>query len=782
MEFLNRINERRELINLIKHSEKINEVIIIAGPSGVGKSELVQYILTNEIPGDKKIRVKISINKASSIENNHYLNLMYKAVFNHVHTNKNTFLKIFPKSSGLKFSNLLRLAADWGKNKLGFPESAKITEPVQQSDIIRKKEFIENELSGKGFIIVIENFQNIDTSSIEVLDEIIAQTNNLVFLFEYTLTADDEGNILSRFNSISKICGRDKVKLLYVNKLDFIEARHLIADNSDLTDADIDALERIYDNSGGNLMHIILAKSFLGTEYIPIEAAINHLSKNAKYVIGIMYWLETEISYDELFELTTEPYTPADIAFSLASYENCYQELCTAKVIVSTKNALRLGHDSIITTIENSPKELVLFMAYTAVKKYYLGIMQDPINKPQIVERLFSLYIKGGDIDIVNLLPEVRDIIIKEKYPNNIIKKIGFLEQKLAGASISLRKYAYEALAEICHAIGMADQGEIYLKQIYDASNPFHFALKAGILALKYHIPACQHELDIMSSIPSGNPRLRIIVGLCRLSGVMMVSRKKTGKKYAEQLLADREFIDFVEYGLLLRNYAELIDDIPTSISIYERALDIFKTHHHQRYETDVYIALSMLYAYLGNLNCAEEYLQLAVNINTETIKSAVYNNKAAISILKGTYDKETLRNLNNALLLNNYDYDKCIIKCNLLIYYCLIGKMESACELCIQIENSGYERYNYDEFKHIIYANLLFFSKCANDTSREELYTNKLKELADSDDVCESVVHLIRTNLSVIEDTNYFYSKFPYRVDFLGNWNFWIDSSIAQT
>ena len=782
MEFLNRINERHELVNFIKHSEGTNEVIIIAGPSGVGKSELVQYLLEHEISGDKKIRVKISINKASSIENNHYLNLLYKAVLNHAHTNKNQLSKIFPKSSVSKFSNWSRLAVDWMKNRAGFPESARITEPVQQSDIIRKKEFIETELSGKGYIIAIENFQSIDTSSFEIFDEIITQTNNLVFIFEYTLTADDEGNILSIFNSMSKICGKDRAKLLYVNKLDFAEARHLIADNSSLTDADIDVLKNIYDESGGNLMHIILAKNSLGTKHIPIEAAIDRLSKNARYILGIMYWLEIEINYAELFELTTEPYTPADIAFSLASYEICYQELCTAKVIVPTKNALQLGHDSIFTTIGNYTKESLLFLAYTAVKKYYLGIIRDPIKKSQIVEHLFSLYIKGGDIDIVNLLPEVRDIVLKEKYPNNIIKKLGFLEQKLVSAPISLRKYAYEALAEICHATGMAEQGEIYLKQIYDDTNPFHFALKAGILALKYHIPACQHELDIMANVPSTNPRLRIIVGLCRLFGVMMVSRKATGKKYAEQLLADTECIEFVEYGVLLRNYAELIDDILPSISIYERALDIFKAHHHQRYEADVYIALSMLYAYLGNFNCAEEYLQLAVDINKETDKSAVYNNMAAISILKGTYDKETLRNLNNALLLNNYDYDKCIIKCNLLIYYCLIGKIENATELCVQIECSGYEQYDYDEFKHIIYVNLLFFSKCANDRNREELYTNKLRELANSDDVCESVVRLIRANLSAAEDINYFYSKFPYRVDFLGNWNFWIDSSIAQT
>jgi GTPase SAR1 family protein len=779
LEFLNRNDERCKIIDFIKSSEKNNEVIFLAGPSGVGKSELVRYILEHEMPENKNIRVEISINRASAIENNHYLNILYKTVFNHIRIKKN--LKKIPRSI-FKFSNLSRVAIKFGKNRLGFPESVGLVAPIQELDVIQKKEFIENELSGKGYIIVVENFQNIDAGSLEILDEIIAQTSNLIFIFEYTLATNDEGNLYNMYNSISRICGKDFVKLLYVNKLDFTEARRLITDNSGLTNADIDNLEKIYDESSGNLIHIILAKNILGTKQIPIEATIEHLSKNARYLLGIIYWLETEINYAELFELTSEPYTPSDIAFSFTLYEKSYRELCIAKVIIPTENALRLRHDSIIIAIENYPKNDIFFMAYTTVKKYYLCIVQDPFKKNQIMERLFSLYIKGGDIDIVNLLTEIRVIILREKYPDNIIKKLDFLEQKLFGATVSFRKYAYESLAEICHAIGMADQAEIYLNKIYDATNHFHFALRAGILALKYYIPDCRSELDTMSDTPLDNQRLQITIGLCRLFGVMMASRKSTGRRYVEQLIKDTECIESLEYGLLLRNYAELIDDIPISINVYEQALNIFKKHHNQEYEADVYMALSMLYAYLGKLNRAEKYLQRAIDTNAETEKSAVYNNMATISILKGTYDKETLRNFNNSLLINNYDYDKCIIKSNLLIYYCLVGKIDKANELCIEIENSGHERYNYDEFKHIIYTNLLFFSKRAYDTNREVFYTNELRELANSDDVCESVVRIIQANLSATEDTKYFYSKFPYRVDFLGNWRFCIDKSIADT
>ena len=782
MEFLNRINERHEIIDFIKCSDKTNEVIILAGPSGVGKSELVRYILEHEISGDRKIRVNISINKASSFENNHYLNLLYKAVFNHFYPDKKSLYKNFLKSGIFSFTNCLRLVKDWLKNRLGFPETTILLDPIQQPDIIRKKEFIENKLSGKGYIITIENFQSIDAGSIEILNEIIAQTSNLIFIFEYTLIADDNENIFSIYNTISNICGHDRVKLLYINKLDFTEARHLLSDGSGLSNANIAELEKIYDNSGGNLMHIILAKDFLNTKQIPIDTTIERLSKNARYLLAIMYWLETEINYTELFELTSDPYTPSDIIFSFTLYEDCYQELADAKIIIPTKNALRLRHDSIITAIENRLKDPIFFIAYNAVKKYYLNAMQDSAKKPQIADRLFSLYIKGGDIDIIDLLAEIRTIVLREKYPENIIKKLDFLEQKLSGVSISFRAKPFETLAEICHAIGMADQAETYLNQIYNAENPFHFALKAGILALKYHIPAYQQELDVMAATPSNNPRLRIIVGLCRLFGVMMASRRLTGKMYAEQLLKDSECTEFVEYGLLLRNYAELIDDITVSISVYKRALAVFKAHQYQGYIADVYNALSMLYAYLGNLNRSEKYLQLAIDTNPEINKCTIYNNIAVISILKGTYDKETLKNLNNALLLNNYDYDKFIIKCNLMIYYCLTDNMENASKLCIQIEDTRHERYNYDEFKHIIYTNLLFFSKQVQDMNREQFYTNKLRELADSDDVCESVVRIIQANLSATVDTKYFYSKFPYRVDFLGNWRFWIDSNIAHT
>jgi len=781
LEFLNRINERQQIIDFIKGSEKSNEVIILVGPSGVGKSELVRHVLECEISGNKKIRVNISINKASAFENNHYLNLLYKSVFDHFNTDKISFLKNIFKSGIFNIFNIPRIAFDLLINKLGFSEKPRLFEPIQQPDIIHKKEFIEKMLSGKNYIITIENFQSIDTGSFEVLNEIIAHTSNLVFIFEYTFSANDNDNLFSMINIISKICGHDKIKSLYINKLDFTEARRLLSDDSGLSNANIDDLEKIYDNSGGNLMHIILAKNFLDTKQIPIETTIERLSKNAKYLLGIIYWLETEINYTELFELTSDPYTPPEIIFSFTLYESCYQELSNAKVIVSAKSELRLRHDSIITAIENRPKDPIFFLAYNAVKKYYLNAMKDSAKKPQIAERLFSLYIKGGDIDIISLLTEIRIIVLREKYPEDIIKKLGFLEKKLPAAPISIRANAYELLAEICHSIGMAEQAETYLNQIYNATNPYHFALKAGILALKYHIPDCQNELDVMADTPFNNPRLRIIIGLCRLFGVMMTLSKSTGKMYAEKLLKDSECAEFVEYGILLRNYAELIDDIPESISVYEQALPIFKTHHYQVYEADVYIALSMLYAYLGSLNMAEDYLQLAIDTSTDINKSEIYNNMAVISILKGSYNKETLKNLNNAILLNNYDYDKFIIKCNLLVYYCLTGNMENANKLCVQIEDSKHERYNYDEFKHIIYTNLLFYSKQVQDINREKLYTNKLRELANSDNVCESVVRLIKANFSATEDNKYFYSKFPYRVDFLCNWRFWIDKSIAH-
>jgi len=782
LEFINRTKERDNLINVLSNSKNNNEVIIITGSSGVGKSELAHHVLESELFKNRNIRVRIPKTISNAFENNHYFNLLYKTVFNYVKNSNNPQLKSFSKIIAFNYFNIFKAGIDWLKNRLGFSESLRLSEPIYSLDIISKKNYIEKILSKNNYIICIENFQNIDVGSSEILYEIISQTSNLVFVFEYTLVNDNDNNILGDIcNSIEKTCGLEKIKILYIDKLDFSEAQRLLNSSSNLSNIDVQELEKIYHISGGNLMHIILASRDFSLKQNPICLTIGNLSKNARYLLEIMYWLEREIDYNELFELLDEHYTPKNITFSIAEYENSYKELCTANVIMSIGNNIRWRHDSIITDIENRSVDPIRFLAYSAVKKYYLNKMKDTAKKPMIIERLFSLYLKYGDSDVVDLLTDIRNIILQYKYPNIIIDKMNFLEEKLIHSSTSHRKFAYESLSEICHAVGLADKAEEYLQKVYDALNPFHYALRAGILALKYYIPNCRQELVAMSSMSIVNPRLRLMVNLCHLFSIMMASRKSEGKLYAERLLLDDEYLNFIEYGILLRNYSELVDDIPESINILERALNIFKTHKCHEYEADAYIAFSMLYSYIGNFNLAENYLQRAVYINPKTEISSIYNNLAAISILKGSYNRETLKNLNNALLINSYDYDRCIIKCNLMIYYCLTNDFENATKLCIQIENSEYKRYNYDEFKHIIFTNLLYFSKCIRDKSREERYTYNLLELVSANDVCESVINLIKSNLTGNEDKRYFFSKFPFRVDFLGNWRFYIDKNISN-
>jgi len=777
LEFINRIKEQENLIQLLSSKKSNNEVLVITGPSGVGKSGLVRHVMGSKAFNTRYIRVQISRNASNAFENYHYLNILYKTISNYVNNSYDKQLKLFSKTIAFNVSNLIRIAIEWVKNKAGFPETVKLSEPIQQPNIIQKKDYIEKILSKKDFIVSIDNFQSIDVGSIEVIENIIAQTTNIVYILEYTLTNDDEKRFLGVvYESMTNICGHDNVRIIYINKLEFTEAQRLIPNNINLTDNDIINLKNIYDNSNGNLIHIILTSGEINAIKNPIQSTIGNLSKNARYLLEIIYWLETETTYNELFLLVTEQYTSSNIAFSLVMYENAFNELCTASIIESIGSILRWRHDSIITTIENHNIEPIHYLAYTAVKKYYLDIMQDSSKKPLIIERLFSLYIKYGDADVVELLTEVRSIILQYKYPNLIIDKLGFLEKKLINSTISHRIYAYETLAEICHTVGLADKAEEYLNKIYDSSNNYHLALRASILSLKYYIPNYQKELDFMANMPYSNPRLRLIISLCRLFSVMMASRKLEGKIYAEHLLSNSEYVNFIEYGILLRNYSELIDDIPDSINILKQALAIFQTNNCQWYEADVYIALSMLYAYSGDLILAEEYIQNAVCKYPEIEQSSIYNNIAVISILKRTLSKETIKNLNDALLINSYDYDRCIIKCNMLVYYCLVDDLENAEKLYTQIETSKYERYDYDEFKHIIYTNLLFFSECVHDFERIELYTQKLKNLASLNDVCESVIQLIKSNLSKKENARYFYSRFPYRVDFLGNWRFFID------
>lgn len=306
-----------------------------------------------------------------------------------------------------------------------------------------------------------------------------------------------------------------------------------------------------------------------------------------------------------------------------------------------------------------------------------------------------------------------------------------------------------------------------------------------GLQAEIYSIGNTSKDLkgiDQLISCVSGNMRLKLTLQLCRLHIMMRTCPSTVSSKYALALLQCTEYKSYLEYGFVLTNYAEFVSESKKCIDYYNQAIEIFKLHNKPHLEAAVNVSLCMEYAYIGKLQLAREVLKKAQRTDCNYIREEIFlNNKAVLDILSNEYSASTIKDLAAALLLTANKYEQLIIRANLLVCCVLENNMALAEQQRIIIEESGYLEYQYDEFLHIIYQNLLFCYKKQENHDQIALYEGKIKKLIDNPQTSTYTKNLASLIMTGKKDTSIFYSNFPFRVDFLGYWGCEISRDLEQ-
>ena len=78
-------------------------------------------------------------------------------------------------------------------------EGHTLYEPIDEKSILNKKRYIIDALRKNAFIISIDNIQNIDAHSLEILKEILEHISNTIFILEYTIEQRQPTDILMAF-------------------------------------------------------------------------------------------------------------------------------------------------------------------------------------------------------------------------------------------------------------------------------------------------------------------------------------------------------------------------------------------------------------------------------------------------------------------------------------------------------------------------------------------------------------------------------------------------------
>lgn len=773
-QLLDRETDALNVIEMINSQTLSNKIILLTGISGVGKSGLVEKLSQSELLRDVIVSVRVSKSSIDTIENQQYFNALYKVVVKYAKSKMFDNIPSPMQQGAVNFKNIFRVIKNIIKSQMGINENHLLAEPEEGESIIRKKEYISYLLSTTNIILDIENIQNIDTQSLEILKEIICESKHQTYIFEYTLTRDNDAHYENFYKELKEL--NTQIYCYKVEKMDFMIAKQLAPKDICM---DEEKLRELYDKSEGNLMEIILANDKIFFNSSNIDIKLKSLSKSEKYLLYIIFLNDYPLLYEELATMSVIE-SPEKIITDFAELKDLIYMLCEKKILLMDKDFIKIRHDSIIDIMQHHIANPILYCAYKTLKDYYnrrIDVL------PIAVEHLLSLYLKFSDQELLTLLNRVKQFVLNMKYPDLIIQKLEYFRENLLTKSSQGFRGSYYLtimLTEICLNKKMAEEAQKNLSLIYDEGNIYHIALQAQILSLKESNEAHDSLAELVDKTPK-NSRLRLICEICLLYLKTKLLPTFQTKAYGETLITNSFYQEYTEYAFLLRNFAELCDSTEECNKYYLAALKIFENHKRYHDMASVYISLSMIYAYTGNIELARRHLNNALSLDKRELSLCyILNNNSTLQILENNFSEITEKNLKNALLLSVSRYEKLIVSANLLVYYCLVKDFEKSKKIAENIETSHYQDFKYEELLHIIYQNLYFYySAFKHDNDKKDFYYKQILSLVNSPNTRESTKEIASGMIHLVK-SQYFYTQFPFRVDFLGYWEFTIDNDLS--
>lgn len=594
------------------------------------------------------------------------------------------------------------------------------------------------------------------------------------FVFEYT--TDDEivsDALLSFYNALNRY--NATVYLIEMKYLNYSEAKKLAPPS-----LDENQIQELYQRSNGNLVKIQLADNSMRRDDDPITVRLARLSKDKRFLVNLLYLNESPIRCSDLVRMLIGNMNAPP--FSEQKLYECINELEKEKIIrILNSGKIRIYHDSIISQLNIPSASVLLYSAYAVLKEFYCWKLSDTQNE-EAVEHLFRLYVRFSDEELLTIFPQIAKLIRNYKYPRTAINKlISFRERIQQKGHLSPNLYVklVTLLVNLCLEYGLWGEALSNLDLIYSPTNPYHRALRALALSLDFTNDESISTIHALIQ-QATSPREKLTSELCLLSAEMARQPRKESFKMAQKMLATTEYCNCFEYAFLLSNYAELIDDTEECICLYKQAIERFHFVGRDELGANILVFLSMIYAYEGRITDARKVLDKGKSLGGIK-ESYLLNNYAVLDVLDGNVTKDNAKQLSDALLLTCDPYERILIQCNLLVCYTQLSEMERAEQIMLEITSQRFEQFQYEEFLHIVYEDLLYYFKMVNQGAEIERYRRQLQRLIDNAASDAMFVPIAKMQLINQSSPDLFFSQFPFRVDFLGSWSIEISSDLEN-
>lgn len=817
---IDRDAEVNELISSIK--EGTGEVNILFSPTGVGKSSLVKKLIfklaEKEIPNVILIKT-LQLNSCVASSEWLYIDFIFDAFYkfyenagelsfqyfltsgNNKLINKQiherSFEHFFSIDSFIKLLFAPAFNLSFQSQQLFEYNPYKISADNSMFSRVNKSQYIKYVLDNVRVIFIMDNFQNIDSTSLKFFLDWLNETKqqNHYFLLEYTITESSNLESLSVLREQISDTGVN-TKCVEIEKMsssfvaDVIENQILNKPTS--IRFNLDALQHYELCSNGNLRELLdyvrnYGKKASNTEISSTAQLIASMSPEAKCVFAILVFCGGRIKIDKISIIWNDYFDGGNLSVIL-------KELNAASIILveSGNQTICVAHSSLIDEWESnlsmfSGIDRIVFNRLEMICNHILqnanSQTRDKITYYEAWQYLLQIYAKREPAKINHLLEELESGTIYNVSIANIGYYIELFVQATEESLLEHKDDYYRAL-NICYKLGLFSEGMNCLSKM-ELKMPLRDNKLLILYKINYLTGLDRFEEAIAlyqwaSSFISKSDPIWYNLNLCILCSYRSINRMQQCKQIGKVLTASK-IRNCSEYAYHLRLMNIYLPN-SSALKYAYRSAKWFESHGDHYQAGKSYITYSKLLASVGKYSKAIKYSECAQSLLAGRIEVShfIYSNLAAYKLLRGESGVDIWQLLCQAELSATVPYSKLAIIVNKLAW-CYENKDFSKLDLLI---NNAKKLLTIEPDKHIhalYYYNMYLISAANNNNSQSEFYYKKASDLQNE---CRFIAARI-SGVDKYQREIRCRLKKPWHVCFLSFWTYdlpsddrWITSS----
>lgn len=730
--FIDRCQERNMLLHKIQEQGTDSYVLFLVASSGIGKTRLVDYVV-NEYGYRVPYRVKITKGAASEATDGFY----FKKLVRLISKNAEKYWKLRSFSQFWQMRDIPGSALRIGINCL-LPaighEIDHITTSMNEADAWMDdytyyfdlaKEYVINILNSLSNLVIIamENFQCIDSYSMELLAHTLKHSNNVLLFSEYTYST--YGTSVNQLRKTFQENGvrTDAYKL---DKLPKQEILNVLSNNKLY-----DMISSSYDDSNGNLfiLSLLLDKEDSNLQSLTyqdtIKDALERLTKPEKIILSSVELHQGQMPSSELEKL--------DQIVPLLTNENKTVKdnidyLCQEGLLNINKSAYVLAHDSIVseirTNIQFKQAYLIAINAWINHYKqldYSLELTEE--QRLNCNKQILLLALRRGDymlfvqeLEKINRSLQAYPIASLVLFLSALIKQYEKDKTNPDWDNVVYRWciFIYYQCGQFKHIldfdINTVQQLDDIAKTCYLAAVSSEEPVKAeSILSTWYN----NNEKDQMN-LALSLVKLRML----RAQGEMKKCKRLWNKLNDDNTYAQSMFkADICRYISLCET-----NDYNLRINKQKQAYKLYKKQNRTYGQIASAIIISRDLCFIQKLKEAEKWLEIAKKLMTSSLypRHQYYNNAGLLQLFHESYDT-AIDSFNRALEICTNSDDIILIESNKLAAFILSNSLSDTSDDLFRHLYDEYFKYNDITTNELLY-------NCYNYANLRHLESEKQK------------------------------------------------------